>query len=265
MADATQDVQPFNDESFEICDRISAEVMRPLVTQKEFVYIDADVLFDFRLGALLAGMTGESDYNYILSNLQTYLDAPTLACAKFFPDLNKTDEELDAFASDPKYAMPMAAVAPPTKLFEELPVLVRVINSINVSKETQRPVRVTINQRNVLLVDYTKNLIRDAVLRGDANAVVEFTNFPTWKDVPEALLKQQDVIIVHDIKDFLLEGTTSQKLLTTTDELAMTDIMAMVQSDLSLEETELGLANLVNIMELMCNKFSFISKTLLMR
>lgn len=265
MSKVADKAMPFDNETIKLCDRISSEVMRPLVTQKEFMYVDADVLFDYRLGALLATVRGEQDYNYILEHVDEYLNAPTLECAKFFPDLHKTDSELDRIAADPQNATALAALTPPTKVLEQLSVMIRVLNTINLSKETQRPIRVTVNQRRVQITDFVKNAITDAIARGDASATVTFTTYKSWADVPEDILRPQDVIIVYDLKEFLTVGTTSQKLLIDTNELSMTDIMAITQSELNSEDTPLGLDNMKNVMELMCDKFTFINKTLLMR
>lgn len=265
MANAVDKVKPFDDKTLELCDRISTEVMRPLVTQKEFLYVDADVLFDYRLGALLATIKGEDDYNYILKHVDEYLNAPSLECAKSFPDLNRTDADLDKLAVDKSSALSLAALTPPTKVLEQLPIMIRVLNTINLSKETQRPIHVTVNQRRVEITDFVKNAITAAVTRGDASATVAFTTYKSWFDVPEDLLKRQDVIIVYDLKEFLMTGTTSQKLLVDTNELSMTDIMALTQSELKQEDTALGLDNMKNVMELMCDKFTFINKTLLVR
>ena len=258
--------KPFDQETSELCTKISAEVMRPLVTQKEFVYIDADTLFDFRLGAIMAKVTGEDDYKYVMEHVHEYLDAPTLECAKFFPKFGMTEKDIDEFLVDPNYATVRAVISPATRLLGELSVIVRVLNSINASKETQRPITVVVNQRHALLEPFNKRLIEDSVYRGDKYAKVEYTNFPTWNDVPEAVLKKQDVIIVYDLNEFLREGTTSQKLLATVEEFAMTDIMAITQvTSTKVNDVELGLQNLSNVMELMCDKFTFINKTLLTR
>lgn len=265
MTNATDNAQAFDSKTIELCDRLSAEVMRPLVTQKEYLYVDADTLFDYRLGAIMASIKNEHDYNYVLEHVDEYLTAPTLECAKFFPAFNKTDAELDDIASSSAGAVALAALTPPTKVLEQLPVIIRVLNTINLSKETQRPIHVTINQRRVAITDYIKQFITDTITRGDASAKIDFTSYKSWFDVPEDLLRCQDVIIVYDLKEFLTLETTSQKLLIDTNELAMTDIMALTQSELSSEDTALGLENMKNVMELMCDKFTFINKTLLGR
>jgi len=247
----------------EMRNKISAEIMRPLVTQKEFVYIDADLLYDFRLGGIISTITNEEQYNYIRDHIPEYLDAPTLEVAKFFPDMKMSEQDIDKRLSDPKYEQVLALMSPPTQFISELGLLIRVLNTVNRSKETQRPIKVTVNQRKYMLTDYTKKMIERAVHDGDAKAVVEFTHFESWFKISEALLKQQDVICVYNIREFLQEGTVSQKLLVNTEEFAMADIMALEQCDLTGDQAEIGLENMADLMRAFgCNSFSFIKKTL---
>jgi len=257
------DEQQLNDETMKMCGKLSEELMRPLVTQKEFVYIDADLLYDFKLGGLISTVTNEAEYNYIRDHVPEYLAAPTLECAKFFPELHMTEEKLLERITNPKYDKAIAFMSPPTQFIYELGLLIRVLNTMNTSKETQRPIKVTINQRKVILTDYTRNLITRAVHDGDPKASVEFVHFDSWFKVSKDLIKQQDVICIYDIKEFLSEATVSQKLLLDTEEFAMADIMALEQSDLPADQTELGLANISDLMKAFgCNSFSFMKKTL---
>ena len=248
----------------EMCTRWSTEMMRPLVKQKEFIYIDADILFDFKLGALISLMrNGEKDYKYILSKLDDYLAAPSLDCARFFPELGLTEEDLTNQMANPKYANVLAAIAPPTRFMAELGEMIRVINTINSSKESSRPLQVTINQRKLPLHKFTKDLLTENIHRADKNTKVEFVEFDSWFNVPKDLLSRQDIICVYDLKEFLAPGSVPQKLLADTNELAMSDILAISQSDLTGADLGLGMLNLRDVMEMFCEKFTFIRKTIM--
>lgn len=247
------------------CETFSKECMRPLVTQKEFVYIDADLLFDYKFGTLISFIkNGDEDFQKIRSHIQEYLDAPTLECAKFFPEMGVTEQQLIDRMNDPKYANVLAAISPPTFFMKDIGNCIRILNTINKSKETQRPLKITINQCRYDLHPHVRQGIVNAIRAVDAEVGVDFTAFRNWKEVPRDLLARQDVICVYDIRDFLAEGTTSQKLLVSDEhELAATDIIALAQSDLAEKDTELGLLNLQDIVSMLCNKFKFVKKTLM--
>jgi len=253
-----------NNETLALCDKISKESMRPLVTQKEFVYVDAELLYDFRLAGLLSLIrNGASDYNYIMQHVKEYLDADTLECAKFFPELGITEADIDAVLADPEKSAIIAAIAPPTKLLHELGRCIMVLNTLNTSKETHRPIQLTINQSRVQIHNYLKKQIARVVHMDDPSVIIHFTSYPGWKTVPQEVLKNQDAIFIYDIKEFLLEGTNSQKALTTDFGLGTVDIMALAQSDLNEADTPKGLSNMKMILSLFCTKFTFFKKTLL--
>lgn len=253
-----------NSETRQLCSKLADEVVRPLVTQKEFIYIDASFFLDFKVGALLSLIRREKiDYDYILQHLQEYLDAPTLECTKFFPKLNLTEQDLLDRMEAPEYNDVLSVITPPTKFLSEFGNIIRVLNTINQSKESSRPLKVTINQNLMTLNQYVRNNLTNAIHMIDSEIKVTFTEYRSWSEVPESVLEKQDVICVYNLRDFLREGTTSQKMLAETNKLSMTDIMAITQSDSSKEDLKLGLDNLKSVMEMMCDKFTFIHKTLL--
>ena len=81
--------------------QVSMAAMKPLMTQREFMYIDLDLLYDFRLTALMAFIHGKEEYEYLYSHLQQYLETPTLEICKFFPKMNVKESDLDDFINNP--------------------------------------------------------------------------------------------------------------------------------------------------------------------
>ena len=237
--------------------------MKPLMTQREFMYIDLDLLYDLRLSALLGFVKGEEDYKYIRKHVQQYLDAPTLEVCKFFPELKVKEEDLDDFINDPGYSTILAALALPTNFMRELQDIIKFINTENESKETHRSLKITLNCRYKNLHPYIINRVVDLIHKSDPLVKVEVTEYRDWSEVPASLIKMQDMICVYDVRNFLSDGTTSQKLLTEMNELSNCSIVGLKVSDLSKEDTEIGVVNLQDVISIMCKKFTLVNKTLL--
>lgn len=248
----------------QLCGKMSEEMMKPFMAQKENIYIDADLLYDYRLGAVMALIQGEEDYNYVMQHVQEYLDAPTLECAKFFPKLGLTEQKLDEVIADPKYFVFISAAAPATQLLgEDLETLIRLFNTINQSKEVTRPLHLTINQRHIKIHEVYKKAIRERIWKVDPSVVIDFTEYKTWADVPERTIECQDFLGVYDMIEFLREGTNSQKLISAVPpRLTRCNICTLLQSDHD-NPTADEFHNLRLMMECMCAQFTFKPKTLL--
>ena len=262
MGNSPADLGEFRD----MCDKWNSEVMKPLLKQKEFMYIDLDVLFDFRLGALLSLMqAGEEDYQYIMSNVDKYLSTPTLECAKFFPKFGLSDDQLDDRASDPNYAAVMAAIAPPTRFLGEMKTMIKVINTLNASKETTNPLKITINQGKRKVHPFILENLKKYLLSIDPGMAIDFVKFATWRDVPKELVERLDIIVVYNIKDFLAKGSVPQSILESSQEaFAMTTVMAIRQVDeTAMADEAVATKNFLDLMDIFFDKFTFIGKTLM--
>lgn len=252
-------------EFMSFCEKMSDEVVKPFTDQKEFIYIDSDLLYNYRLGAVMSQIRGEEDYKYVQEHIQEYLEAPTLECAKFFPKFNLTEEDLDKIIKNPEYFVFMNAAAPTTTFLKDLEMVIRIINSINRSRETKRPLKITINQRKIEIHPYYKSGLKKLIHDIDNTIVVDFVKFPSWFEVPEEFLRKQDYLFVYDMIEFLQQGSVSQKLMgEVPSALTNAAIITLLQSD-SLVPTEEGFTNLKAILECMCDKFTFIPKTILVK
>lgn len=242
---------------------LSMAAMRPFMTQREFMYIDLDLLYDMRLTALMAYIKGEEDYKYLFKHIPDYINAPTLEVCKFFPKLNVTEEMLDRILDDPEYKTVLAAMALPTNFMKELQDIIKFVNTENESKETHRSLKITLNSRYKDPHPYIINRIVSAIHASDPHVRVELTQYRDWTEVPEELIRMQDMICVYDVRNFLDVGSTSQKLLLEMDELAHCYIVGLKVSDLGSEDTQAGLINMQDVISIMCKKFTFVNKSLL--
>jgi len=246
-----------------MCDSLSSELVKPFTVQKENIYIDSDLLYNYRLGALLALTRDESDYLHIIKHLHEYLEAPTLECTKFFPDLGLSEADLDKVIDDPKYFVFLNAAAPATLFVKDLETVIRIFNTTNQSRETTRPLHITINQRRVKMHIVHQKALIETIHTFDPSVVVEFTEYKSWFEVPTSVIECQDFLCVYDMVEFLKEGTNSQKILASVPpKMAKCNIATLLQSDVPNPTVE-HFENLRVMLEVMCNKFSFRPKTLL--
>ena len=245
-----------------LCDQMSKEIVKPFLAQKEHIYVDADLLYDYRFGAVLALTRNEEQFNYVMQQLPQYLAARDLYVAKYFPELNLTDEKIEETIRDPKYFTFMSAAAPATDFLPNVEQIIRIFNTINESKEVTRPIVITINQRTIELHPVYRKAIKDLVAKIDPSVVVEYTSYKSWFEVPSGLIECQDFMCVYDMIEFLKEGTNSQKALAQVpSKLSRCCIVAPWQTDVENPKPE-HFMNLKVMLEVMCNQFSFINRTI---
>jgi hypothetical protein len=246
-------------------DRVTTDIMRPYFMQQEYFYIDADLLVDFRLGALMAYIRNEADYKYVVEQIPTYLAGYDLDTAKYFPKLGLTERDLDRALTNPEYLAPLATISPRTQAMTQICTMLSMIKSENARSDTDRPLKLYINFRYPVHQSI-KDEIHDEIKRADDKAIVEFTNYSSWAEPDEEFLKKMDFIGVYNIREFLKEGWPPQKLISAVPSgFGHTAIVALIQSDPAPDQDQfdLGIDNFVNVMELMCDKFSFIPKSII--
>ena len=245
-----------------VCDNMSKEIVKPFLAQKEHMYIDADLLYDYRLGAVLALTRNEEQYNYVMSQLPAYLNAHDNKTAKYFPDLNLTDEQIEEFIRKPEYYTFITAAAPATEFVGNLQRVIRIFNTINESKEVTRPITITINQRTIELHPMCKKALSEIIAAIDPDVHVNFTSYKSWFEVPLELIEVQDFMCVYDMIEFLKEGTNSQIALSAVpSKLTRCSIVTPWQADTD-KATPEHFRNLKVMLEVMCNQFSFIHRTI---
>lgn len=76
-------------------DKLSEEYFRNITDPINKIYVDMELLQDFKLGALLSTVTVKEEIEYINEQIPYYNSRFDFSTAKYFPVLNKTDEELN--------------------------------------------------------------------------------------------------------------------------------------------------------------------------
>lgn len=255
-----------DNESSKAFDKIADAIMTPFKQQISVIYIDADMLYDFRLGNLILHTASESQYQYIMSELSAYEDSPNFKISELFPKLGVSEEQLDAFEADPVLSWQIAPASPKTKLLEDLDSFLRSVDTYNRGKEIKEPVKLIINQKKVKLHPTIKTSLARFVAMGHSNMLIEFTDYLNWNEVPQDIFDSIDVLFVHDISDFVRHGTVSQKRMAEMHESCLKKVVIATykvdQSFATEEETEEAVTNFVNIMRVMFSGFIFLKREL---
>lgn len=256
------------DKEFEsMCNDAGKAIMQPYITQLENIYIDADLLYDFKLGALMAHIKNEKEYDYIVSKIPDYLQVYDLKCAEHFPEMHLTDADLERVINNPKYEKVLTCLTPRTTFMVDIERLLSIVRGINKNKETTKPVHLYINEGRHSLSVILKRQLTEYIRRLDSNVILEFTNFKSWYDVSERFIGNMDFIGVYDIVEFVKEGTPTQKLLSAVPSgFAKTSISALAQISTILEEkdnAEEVLRNTASVFSMMCDQFAFLKKSLI--
>lgn len=127
-------------------DEIPAEVSKQIedlgkVTQEMYriehapvhhIHIDLETLIDLNLGALFTLIHSDAEFQYILKNVASYEGSYDRKTAKYFPQLNITEEQIAARRRDPSWQTKVATMAPRTNLHDLLPLILQPIVQNNV-------------------------------------------------------------------------------------------------------------------------------------
>lgn len=98
------------------------------------LWVDVACIHDFRLGALLASITSEEEYEKVLQKLPEYAMATDRNLARLYSELGVTETSLARFWSKPEHAERLWRCSPMTGLFEALPVIAGEIQHANATR-----------------------------------------------------------------------------------------------------------------------------------
>lgn len=248
----------------EMAQKFSALCTADQLLAKKFVYIDADLLFDFKLGVILSNIRGEKMYNAVLSHLDEYLDSDTLECARFFPEVGMKEEDILAYLADSSHDTSLSVIVPETKTMSDLMAFVDDLRRENAAKGASEPITFYINQRLHNLLPRQRKHLEDSILRIMPYAIVKYTEYRTWHEVPREVMEGLDFIGVYDIIDLLRPENESARMLLGIKDFSGTTIVALKQADheIPADQREDVYKNTAAVLNLMCDNMYFIRKSI---
>ena len=227
-----------------------------IINPIEMIYVDMEMLQDFRLGALMTSITVKEEMAYIYSQIPKYNERLDLETAKYFPVLKKTDEELEEIIQ--KHPLMIAGMAPWTVIYNNFNAVLSFLNVSNKTTSSDRkPLTVVMNCADI---DYPIELF-DQLARTlnsvHGNVQFKLSHKARYEEDAE-FYNQFNMFFMYDHEAFL----NQEKLLdayTTRDKFMNKIIytLPIVNSSLNIDESEYAkaLASTQSMLNLFCDFF----------
>ena len=164
------------------------------------IYVDMEILQDFRIGALLQTVTVPEEIEYIQAQLPAYNARTDLETASHFPVLKKTDEELlEIIAKNP---LRTAILSPWTKIYNNFHIVLKYLYLNSRNKDmTVRPLTIVANSGDMLyplaLFDKFAKLIKATY----PDAIVKVANYKRYEADADLYL-HTDMFFLYDHEKF---------------------------------------------------------------
>ena len=160
-----------------------------------------EILQDLRIGALLQTVTVQEEIEYIQSCIPEYNQRLDLETAKYFPVLNKTDEELDEIIK--KEPVKVAITAPWTKIYNNFQIVLRCLRESTIKRDKNpTPLMIVVNTGLVPyplpLFDKFARLVKYTY----PNVTIKSSAYPRY-EADEDLYLSTDMFFLYDYEKFL--------------------------------------------------------------
>lgn len=139
------------------------------------VYIDLDVLQDFRLGALIAMIDSQEKYDYIIKNTLVYEATYRNDITTAFPALGISDEQVDAYVADKHNWANLAVVSPFRTAAVEISEALSTIYAINQVKKYFDKIIVDIGMPTVVYTPPAREKLLMLILHDINNIILSFS------------------------------------------------------------------------------------------
>lgn len=173
-----------------------------------FIYADMEMFQDFKFGALLSTVTVAEEIKYIYDNLKEYNSRTDLEICKYFPALNKTEEEIEALLKDEKTAFKIAGISPFTQVYDNFVSLLLASVQHNKTVSSGRAPKVTLNIADIKY----PNMILD-VFMSNLEELVPSVSFKVWSykryDMPIKELVAHDIYFIYEMFNLVKEYSPS--------------------------------------------------------
>jgi hypothetical protein len=224
----------------------SEEYFRAKFVPIRNIYLDIEVLQDFRLGALLHLITTQTELDYIRYRLKDYSNRLGSETMRYFPAIKDISEkDLDECIANKDKHRSLVVISPTTEFYMGLPDMIRHINENNSRCATEvYHVNIHIGTNSVILDQDLKENIIFQFKNFDKTLNTIIYNRPL-SGMEEEIIRNIDITAVDNIKQFtndpvirkhfsdsdflnkqvlahpyidveLLEGETSEQLLSNT-------------------------------------------------
>jgi len=152
-------------EQEKIYEKMKTDFFNLLIKPVRRIYIDMELLQDFNLGALVTTLKNESEYQYVLKNIYVYNMRYDNLISKHFPDLKRSEEDIQKVLKDPKKQLQLNIFSPFTIVYMKyLKEIFTTLNKVNINHTDYRsPMEVIINYTNINCDPTVLNKLKKAI------------------------------------------------------------------------------------------------------
>lgn len=197
-------------EQEKIYEKMKTDFFNLLIKPVRRIYIDMELLQDFNLGALITSLKSDAEYQYVLKNMYIYNLRYDNKICKHFPDLKRTEEDIQRILKDPKKQLQLNILSPFTVVYmKHLKEIFTLLNKVNINHTDFRsPIEIIINYSNINCDPTVLNTLKKSIEQMCVNLSVSFSNNKRY-DYKEEFFKSIDVFMLYDYAEFFAPNTVS--------------------------------------------------------
>lgn len=181
--------------------KLSEDYFTNITERVSKIYVDMEILQDLRIGALFQTVTVPEEIEYIQSCIPDYNKRLDLETAKYFPVLNKTDEELDEIIKN--NPLRVAIASPWTKIYNNFQIVLRCLRENTLKRDASpAPLMIVVNTGLVpyplQLFDKFARLVKHTY----PGVVIKSSSYPRY-EADDDLYLSSDMFFLYDYEKFL--------------------------------------------------------------
>ena len=181
-------------------DNLSKAYFTDISDDVSTIYVDMEILQDFRIGALLQTVTVPEEIEYIQSQIPEYNARIDLETASHFPVLKKTDEELLQIIQ--KNPLQTAAISPWTKIYNNFHIVLKYLYLNSKNKDVNvKPLTVLVNSGDMLYPLALFDKFAKAIKTTYPEAIVKVANYKRYEAEADLYL-HTDMFFLYDHEKF---------------------------------------------------------------
>lgn len=186
---------------------------------KSNIYLDLSYIQDHKLGLLLSLLANRDEYKYVYSKIPEYNKRVDNGCAKYFPKLKITEEELDEHMTDPENTLPLLRFSPMTVAYAHFRDEYKIMTEHNAKLDLTpseytvyvniHPFTLSSDVHSDRVIKEIAKVIRDRILHINVDSNIKVLDFPTEK-MTLHMFKKMHLLMLTDFGGLLNADLSKQ-------------------------------------------------------
>ena len=172
------------------------------------IYVDLELMQDFKIGALLSMITLKEEIEYIQHNLPKYNKRYDFECAKYFPALKISEHDINLRLKSEAQNIFITTMSPFNGVWSIFANCLVDIGHHNDMTKNNVKTRIVFNIADIPYPDPLKIDITDNVNKYLHNVDVQFTQYERYDETD---LSGYDLLFIYDLPQFVKPDTTTSK------------------------------------------------------